>query len=259
MRIAVLVKQVPDTWADRRLNEETGLVDRGASPRVIDEISEYAVEAALRIAESAGGEVVAISMGPETATESVKRALEMGAEEGYLVSDPGLAASDIPMTARVLAEMLKRIQPDLVVMGNWSTDGRSGFVPPMVAEYLGLSLLHALDTVRVANGSVQGDRTIDGAHQEIATALPAVISVTERVDPPRVPGLRSVLKARKRPIHRFSLADLGLQGLSARSVNLSAAARPPRIKGPVVPHSDDAVRELVDLLVNRRLIEGKQL
>ena len=254
MKIAVLVKQVPDTWADRRLDLTTGRVDRDATPAVIDEICEYAVEVALQAREQHGGEVVAITMGRPAAGEILRRALEMGADEAVLVTDPALEGADLATTAAVLTAAIRDLGADLIVAGTESTDGRGGIIPAMIAEHLGLPYLEALDQVELTPDAVQGTRSSAGAVQRVRTGLPAVISTTERASTPRVPGLRDVMRARKKKAVERSLADLGLDVVEPATSVVEATERPARAAGPRVPFSPDAVREVVDLLADRHLI-----
>ncbi len=257
MKIAVLVKQVPDTWAERRMDVSTGYVDRSASPPVIDEICEHAMEVGLRIREQHGGTVVAISMGPEKASDALRRCLEMGADEAILISDDRLVGADLAVTSDVLARVLAGTA-DVIVAGTASTDGRAGLLPAMIAESLDLPLLSGLDEVHVADGSVRGRRVIPGGTQELRAELPAVLTATERAAEPRVPGLRDVLRARKRKPVRRSLDDIAEATIEPRSRVLTVAERPPRVAGPRVNFSQDAVRDVVDMLVTRRLVETEK-
>ena len=126
MRIVVLVKPVPDTTGQERLGPDLR-VDRAASPTVVNANDEYALEAALKLREAAGeGSVTLLAMAPETAPETLRKALAMGADAGFLVSDPVLAGSDTLSTARVLAAALGRIDHDLVLAGADTSDGGSG-------------------------------------------------------------------------------------------------------------------------------------
>jgi len=254
VRIAVLVKQVPDTWSDRRIDLKTGFVDRNASPVVVDEICEYALEAALQLRELAGGEIVAVAMGPASASEALRRALEMGADEAVLITDPRLVGADLTLTARVLASVLASQAPDLIVTGSNSTDGRGGTIPAMLAEHLSLPLLNCVDSIELRVGEVSAKREIEGGVQHLRADLPAIVAATERGPEPRVPGLRDVLRARKRKPVVLSLDDLNLDSARALSTVLSADERPPRAAGPRVPFSPEAVREVVDLLVAKRVI-----
>ncbi|MFM7597579.1 MAG: electron transfer flavoprotein subunit beta/FixA family protein, partial [Actinomycetota bacterium] len=137
MKIAVCVKQVPDTWAEKRLKSEDSTLDRESAEGVLNELDEYAVEEALRLIEAQGGEVVVVSMGPERAGETIRKALSMGADAGIHVVDDALHGSDAIATSAALAKALEGRGFDLIIFGSESTDARMSVVPAMVAERLG--------------------------------------------------------------------------------------------------------------------------
>ncbi|MGB4136247.1 MAG: electron transfer flavoprotein subunit beta, partial [Microbacterium sp.] len=177
MKIYVLVKEVPDTYGDRKLDLETGLADRGGDV-VLDEITERALEVALSYADkNPGAEVVALSMSPESATASVRRALAIGAASAVHVVDEGLRGADLTLTAEALAAAIRRGEPDLVITGNLSTDGSGGVIPAMLAEHLGYAQATALSAVEIAEGQVSGTRAADAGNQTVTATLPAVISI----------------------------------------------------------------------------------
>ncbi|HKM24714.1 MAG TPA: electron transfer flavoprotein subunit beta, partial [Corynebacterium sp.] len=136
MRIVVLVKEVPDTFGERKISLETGLADRAASDPVLDEICERAVEAALALAGTGDHTVDVMSMAPESAGASIRKGLAMGAEAAVHINDPALLGADLSLTAEVLAKAIERENYDLVVAGNLSTDGNGGVLPAMIAEWL---------------------------------------------------------------------------------------------------------------------------
>src|SRR6202046_4800341 len=138
MNIVVCMKQVPDTEVERTLVPGQGTVDRASVDGVINYLDEFAIEEALKIAESQGGEVTILSMGPAKAAESIRKALSMGADKAVHVLDDGLAGSDALATSLALAEALKQVGFDLVILGSESTDARTGVVPAMLAERLGV-------------------------------------------------------------------------------------------------------------------------
>src|SRR6187431_701746 len=176
MKIIVLVKEVPDTYGDRKLSLETGLADRGASETVIDEICERALEVALSYADkNADAEVVVLSMAPTESAVTVRKGLAMGASSAVHVADEGLAGADLGLTAEVLAAALKRTGFDLVITGNLSTDGSGGVLPAMIAELLDVPAATALNSVEIGDGRVSGERASDGATMRVTAPLPAVV------------------------------------------------------------------------------------
>ena len=257
MRIAVLVKEVPDTYGARKLKLDTGLTDRDASDRVLDEVGERALEFAISHSESAADvEVVAVSVGPESAANSLRKALAMGAHRAVHVVDPALGGADLTLTAQTLAEAVRQLDADLVVTGNVSTDGAAGLIPAMVAEHLGLACASALDQVEVVGTTLSGARTVDGTQMRVEVALPAIISVTERMPDPRFAGLKGIMAAKKKPFETHSLAELGVSADAdvPRSIVTAVAERPPRGGGVKVVDDGNAAAQLADFLAQKGLL-----
>lgn len=257
MRIAVLVKEVPDTYGTRKLDLETGLANREASDRVLDEVGERALEFAISYAESAPEtEIVVVSMGPESAANSLRKALAMGAHRVFQVVDVGLAGADLTLTATVLAAALRKVEADLIVTGNVSTDGTAGIVPVMVAEHLGLPCATALDSVEVSDDALRAQRAVEGGTQGVELALPAVISVTEQMPDPRFASLKGIMTAKKKPFDIHSLAELGVDAdeLVPRSIMTAVAERPPRGAGIKIEDDGTAAAQLADFLSQRGLL-----
>lgn len=255
MKIVVLVKQVPDTYDPRKLDLATGLLDRGANEAIVDEINERALEVALQYKDShKDAEIVVLSMGPAGANSALRKALSMGADSAVHVLDDGLAGSDIARTAAALAAAVQHTGFDLVIAGNESTDGRGGVVPAMIAEHLGLPHATSLNTVEIAEAMVSGERAGDGGTLTVHTALPAVISVTERSPEARFPNFKGILGAKKKPLAVLSLADLGSNAPDAKSVVLSTAERPARTAGKKIIDEGNAGVELAEFLAAERLI-----
>jgi len=254
MKIVVLIKQAPDTWGERHLNTETGWVDRDASEAVIDEVGERAIEAALVYKDSADAEVVVMTMGPASAKESLRKGLAMGADSAVHVVDEQLAGADVLRTAQVLATAIQREGFDLVVAGDVATDGGGGVVPAMVAEHLGVAHLTHLDQVTITADGIKGVRGVSGGDAQVSARLPAVISVTERTPEGRFPNFRGIMRARKKPMQVLSLGDLGLGADAARSVVVSAAARPAREAGTKIVDEGDGGKQLAQFLAEQKLI-----
>jgi electron transfer flavoprotein beta subunit len=260
VKIVVLAKQVPDTWSDRKIDLETGMLDRAASEPVPDEINERALESALQFKDvHPGTELVVLTMGPEDTTKTLRKLLSMGADSAVLVSDASLAGSDMVQTARVLAVALQKIGGvDLVVTGNEATDGRGGMIPAMVAQVLGVPVLPGLDEIQIVEGQVSGTAQVDGGTLQLSSTLPAVVSVTEKSAEARFPNFKGIMAAKKKPLDTWSLADLGIvagpEAAHVRSVMVSAHARPPKQAGPKVTDDGTAAAQLAEFLVSNRLI-----
>lgn len=255
MKIIVLVKQVPDTFGERRLDVSTGVVDRDASEPVVDEINERALEAALTQKDADKSvEVVALSMGPASATDALRKALAMGADRAIHVLDDSLAGADIARTVAVLAAALQRESFDLVVAGNESTDGRGGVVVSALAEALGVAALTSVSELTVSGGTVSGERATEYGTVSVRAELPAVVSVTERSPEGRFPNFRGIMSAKKKPLAVLSVAELGVEPASVRSTIVSAAERPARSAGVKVTDDGSAAIQLADFLATNRLI-----
>ena len=257
MKIVVLVKEVPDTYGDRKLDLETGLADRAASEAVIDEIGERALEVALSYADKTPGtEVVVLSMAPESATATVRKSLAMGAASAVHIVDDALRGADLTLTAEVLAAALQRTGFDLVIGGNLSTDGSGGVIPAMVAELLGVPHLTALNSVAIGDGTVSGERASDGATMRVSAALPAVVSITEALPDARFPNFKGIMAAKKKPFETLSLADLQIEAddhSAAHSIVIALSEKPPRAAGVKIVDEGDAGEKLAAFLIENRL------
>lgn len=258
MKIYVLVKEVPDTYGDRKLDLQTGLADRGAGEVVLDEITERALETALSYADkNAGTEVVVLSMAPESSTASVRKALAIGAGSAVHVADEQLRGADLGLTAEVLAAAIRRGEPDLVITGNLSTDGSAGMIPAMLAEHLGYTQATALSAVEIGDGQITGTRTSDAGTQDITASLPAVISITEALPEARFPNFKGIMAAKKKPLEVLTLADLGVTvdpATTAYTVMTTVAEKPPRAAGVKITDEGDAAAQLVEFLAQNRLV-----
>ncbi|WP_295838655.1 electron transfer flavoprotein subunit beta/FixA family protein [uncultured Microbacterium sp.] len=253
MKIVVLIKEVPDTWGERRLDLETGLADRAASAGVLDEIDERAVEAALAHADAhPGTEIVVLAMAPASAAATVRKALAMGATSAVHVVDDALRGSDLLLTADVLAAAVRRTGFDLVIAGNVSTDGGGGVIPAMVAELLGVPQLTALSSIEVTDDAVSGDRVSDAGTLRVSASLPAVVSVTEALPEGRFTTFKGIMAAKKKPYETLNAAELGVEAedpAQARYIMLSVAERPPREAGTKIVDEGDAGEKLAAFLV----------
>lgn len=211
MRIAVLVKQVPDTSSDRRF-EDLRLV-RGEDD-VLNEGDEHAVEAAADLVRAHGGEVVAVSMGPEDASDALIRALALGADSAYLLSDSKLEGADVTVSARALAALLTVLadeEPfDLIIAGMAAADSMTSMLPAALAAVLGLPLVSQARelNVDVEHSRLSASRSFDGVDESLEAPFPAVISVSDQLNEPRFPGFKDLKAARMKPLVRAELDDI---------------------------------------------------
>ena len=204
MRIVVCVKHVPDMQSERRF--EGGRLVRGEDD-VLNELDENAIEAAVQLKESeedAGreAEVVALTMGPEDAEDSLMRALQMGADRAYIVSDEFLEGSDVITTASVLSVAIAKIAEecgpvDLVITGMASLDAMTSMLPAALAAKAHMPLLGLARSLNVEDGVLTIERAVDGYTETVRAALPAVVSVTDQINEPRYPAFGAMKAARK--------------------------------------------------------------
>ena len=259
VKIAVCVKQVPDTWAEKKLRVDTSTLDRESADGVLNELDEYAVEQALQLVEAQGGEVVIVTMGPERASETLRKAISMGADAGIHIVDENLAGSDAVATSAVLAKVLTGRDFDLILFGSESTDARMSVIPAMVAERLDLAQVTFAQKVDVAGTTLTAERVTDYGFDTLTASLPAVVSVVEKINEPRYPSFKGIMAAKKKPIEIFSVTDLGLENTlvgagAAWSVVADFADRPPKAAGVVVTDDGAGGTAIADYLTTAKFI-----
>ncbi len=259
MDIVVCVKQVPDTGTERTLRDSDCTLDRDAADVVINELDEYAIEEGLRLAEAHGGEVTILSMGPARAIESIRKALSMGADKGVHILDDALAGSDLLGTSAAIAGALGRIGFDLVILGSESTDARTGVLAAMLAERLGVPQLSYAAKVDVDGTAIAIQRLTEYGYDKVEAALPAVLSVVEKINEPRYPSFKGIMASKKKPVDVLSLDDVGADaaqvGLaSAATEVVSFAKRPPREAGTIVTDHGDGGNKAAEFLAARKFI-----
>src|SRR6266568_56207 len=230
MNIVVCVKQVPDTAVERKLKDADGTLDRASVDGLINELDEYAIEEGLKIAEAqreAGSEaeVTIVTMGPEKAAESIRKALSMGADKAVHLLDDGLAGSDALSTSYALAQVLGQTGFDLVICGS----------------------------------AIRARRVSDDGYLEVEASLPAVMSVVEKINEPRYPSFKGIMAAKKKPVQTMSLADAGIDpalvGLGGAATEVvDHTQRPPRQAGTVVKDEGDGGVKVAEFLATRKFI-----
>jgi electron transfer flavoprotein beta subunit len=260
MKIVVTIKQVPATTAEKRYTSDLRL-DRSASENVINPLDEYAIEQALRLQESGATETVAyLSMGPAQAAESLRRALAMGGDEAYHVTDDALAGADAWATARVLAAALDKLAPDVALMGMSSDDAKGSLVPGAVAAIRGVPLLSYGSELRIEGSAARIRRLNATGYDIIEAPMPVVASVTDQVGEPRYASLKGIMAAKRKPLETWSLADLGLsaEDLHGGALTRVVEAKPPEAKAPTERieniSGDEAATKIADWLAARKLL-----
>ena len=258
MKIAVCVKQVPDATVHKRIDPSTKRLDRSGEA-TLNPTDLNAVEEALRIKEAQGGEVVLVSLGPEKAVDSLRKALAMGADRAVLVTDEAAAGSDLLGTTRALAGALEREAADLVLFGQSSGDGDGAVLWAAVADRLRRPLISQVASLSAEGGTVTGKRQTEHGYDVISAPLPAIVAVSDAINEPRYPSLKGIMGAKTKPQETLSLADVGVDAgdageAGAKTIVLELG--PPPSRGDQVKIEDDgsAAQKVLDLVVERKLL-----
>jgi len=256
MNVVVLAKSIPDPNGDVELGPDFLVKREGEG--TLDPGDEFAVEAALQIAEASGGEVTVVSMGPAAAVAAVRRALSMGAHRAVLVTDDALRGADALATARVLAAAVGRAPFDLVLAGVESTDGYTGTLPATVAELLGVPSATFARRIDVADGGLRVERQTEAGYDVVECSLPALVTVTAGANEPRYPTLKGIMGAKQKPLEELSLADLGVAAADVSSGQRVVAVEPApqKASGEVIQAGDDAAARIADLLAEAKVLSS---
>ena len=255
MKIAVCVKHVPDTA--KRIDPSTKRLDRSGEG-ALNPFDANAVEAALQL-RGDDGEVVLVSLGPEKAVESLRKALAMGADRAVLVADDAAAGSDLVATSLLLAKALERAEPELVLLGQQGSDSDGAVLAAAVADRLRLPLISQVAELTVEGGSVRGKRQTEFGYDTIEAALPAVVAVSDAINDPRYPSLKGIMGAKSKQQERLSVADLGVAADKAgeagsRTEVLALGDPPPRGDSRKIEEDGNAAQAIVDFLAEKKLL-----
>jgi electron transfer flavoprotein beta subunit len=266
MNIVICVKYVPDATGDRHF-ESDNTVDRVGVDGLLSELDEYAVEQALQLKEKNADEettVTALTVGPEDASEAIKKALQMGADKGVHVVDDAIAGSDYLATSQVLAAAIRKIgeeaEVDVIICGMASTDATGSVIPAMLAERLDLPQVTLGSVIESQGKQFRIKRDGDTSTEVIGATAPLVLSVTDQSGEARYPSFKGIMAAKKKPLDTWSLSDIGVD---AGEVGLDAAwsaveateERPPRTAGEVVTDEDGSgAKALVEFLASKKFI-----
>ncbi len=265
MKIAVCLKQVPDTEAEVKWNIPKGALARESMDSITNPFDEFALEEALLTRENYDGEIVAITMGPDKAADVLRNALALTVNSVYQLTDPVFAGSDTFATASVLASAVKKIgDVDIIFCGKQSTDGNTGVIGAQLAAILGFSQLTYVSKVRqidAAGKKIVVERAIEGGNEVIEAKLPAVVSVIKGINEPRLPNLMGIRKASKTEIPKWNAGDLGVDadkvgaaGSSTKVVEI--AVPPPRGAGEILKGEvEEIVNTLTDKLIDLKVIK----
>ena len=261
MKIAVCVKEVPDSGVTRRIDPNTKRLDRSGEG-ALNHFDSQAVEEALKLKEAGGegeGEVVLVSLGPAGARDSLRKALAMGADRAVLVTDDAAAGSDLVATSRALAAALEREGADLVFFGQQASDSDGAVLWAAVADRLKHPVISQVAELTLADGKVRGKRQTEFGYDVIEAPLPAIVAVSDAINEPRYPSLKGIMGAKKKPQDALSGSDLGLEAgaLGEQGSGTSVLALgdpPPRGDARRIEDDGSAAEQIADFLAEKKLL-----
>src|SRR4051812_16237019 len=212
MKICVLVKEVPDAAVTKRIDPSTGRLDRNGEKN-LNPFDTHAIEAAMQVKEGGDAEVeevVAVTMGPESAVRALHKAVSLGADRSVHLTDPALAGSDVAATGYALAKTMEAEQPDLVLLGQQSDDGECYTIGAVVADHLQMPSLTQVIKLDVSDGKLRCERQAEYGYDTVEVEMPAVISVGDAINEPRYPSLKAIMGAKKKPLDKLATGDAGI-------------------------------------------------
>jgi electron transfer flavoprotein beta subunit len=263
LKICVLVKEVPDAAVEKRMDSNTMRLDRSGEKN-LNPFDTHAIEAAMQIKE--GGtveveEIVAVTMGPDSAQRALHKAVSLGADRSVQLTDDGLAGSDVCASGYALAQVLKRESPDLVLLGQQSDDGECYTMGAVVADHLQMPSLTQVIKIDTQDGKLVCERQAEYGYDTVAVEMPAVISVGDAINEPRYPSLKAIMGAKKKPLDKVSAGDAGIEasriGEDGSRTRVVALNPPPaKEKGTIIEDEDtnETVEKVVAWLEERKLI-----
>src|ERR1700742_3730751 len=259
VNIVVTVKQVPDPYAEKKLDPSDMTTDRKSGDNVMNEMDEYGVEEALRIKEAHGGEVTSLTMGPEKAVEAIRKALSMGADKAVHLSDDSLHGSDAIQTSAALAGVIKTLDADIVGVSTEASDARGGVMGALLAEQLGLPQLTMARKVTVDPDAkkITIERQTEDGYMTAEAAMPAVVGVVEKINEPRYPSFKGIMAAKKKPLTVLSAAYAGVTSAGSEAAATAvdgAEPRPPKAAGQIVKDEGDGGVKVAEFLAAQKLI-----
>jgi electron transfer flavoprotein beta subunit len=263
LKICVLVKEVPDAAVEKRIDPSTGRLDRSGEKN-LNPFDTHAIEAAMQIKEGGAvdvDEVVAVTMGPESAVRALHKAVSLGADRSVHLTDGALAGSDVAATGYALAKTLAAEQPDLVLLGQQSDDGECYTIGAVVADHLQMPSLTQVIKIDVSDGGLRCERQAEYGYDTVDVELPAVISVGDAINEPRYPSLKAIMGAKKKPLDAKAASDVGVEvamiGADGSQVACGNFHDPPQKEpGQIIEDEDtgETVEKIVAWLDERKLI-----
>jgi electron transfer flavoprotein beta subunit len=263
LKICVLVKEVPDAAVEKRMDPNSKRLDRSGEKN-LNPFDTHAIEAAMQIKEGGAvevDEIVAVTMGPESAFRALHKAVSLGADRSVHLTDASLAGSDVAATGYALAKVLQQEGPDLVLLGQQSDDGECYTIGAIVADHLQMPSLTQVIKIDVEAGALVCERQAEYGYDTVEVELPAVISVGDAINEPRYPSLKAIMGAKKKQLDTKSAGDVGADADKigeAGSQTEVLAINPPAEKqaGQIIEDEDtnETVEKIVAWLEERKLL-----
>ncbi len=263
MKICVLVKEVPDAAVEKRIDQDTKRLDRSGEKN-LNPFDTHAIEAAMQLKE--GGvvdvdEVVAVTMGPESAVRALHKAVSLGADRSVHLTDSALTGSDVCATGYALAQVLRQESPDLVLLGQQSDDGECYTIGAVVADHLKMPSLTQVIKIDATGGSLRCERQAEYGYDTVEVELPAVISVGDAINEPRYPSLKAIMGAKKKQLDTRSASDVEIEAArvgddGSRTAVLGINPPPAKQAGEIIEDEDtnETVEKIVAWLDERKLL-----
>lgn len=261
MKICVCVKHVPDPNFPMRVDPTTRRLVRDPAHSILDPSDEYGIEAALRLVETHGGETIAVTMGPESAMDGLRRALAMGIDRAILITDAAFAGSDVGGTARALAAAIAAESPDLVICATESTDSYSGMVPGALAALLDLPQVTFARSIQIEGDTITAQRDTEAGSMTVQASLPVLLTVTASIAEPRYPSFKNLMAAKRKPVTRSDPATLGLavatvgeSGARERVLEIASVRQEKQTQKITDDGSGDSVAQVVAFLKHIQIV-----
>jgi electron transfer flavoprotein beta subunit len=263
LKICCLVKEVPDAAVQKRIDSNTKRLDRSGEKN-LNPFDTHGIEAAMQVREGGNAEVdeiVAVTMGPDSAVRALHKAVALGADRSVHLTDGALEGSDVCATGYALAKVLESEQPDLVLLGQQSDDGECYTIGAVVADHLKMPSLTQVIKMDIAEGKLTCQRQAEYGYDTVEIDLPAVISVGDAINEPRYPSLKAIMGAKKKPLDTKATGDVGIEadkvGTAGSQTQVLAINPPPEKQaGQIIEDEDtnETVEKIVAWLDERKLI-----
>src|SRR5215212_7897614 len=245
------------------MDPNTKRLDRSGEKN-LNPFDTHAIEAAMQVKEGGQSdveEIVAVTMGPESAVRALHKAVSLGADRSVHLTDDSLAGSDVAATGYALAKVLESESPDLVPLGQQSDDGECYTIGAVVADHLKMPSLTQVIKMDVESGKLRCERQAEYGYDTVEVELPAVISVGDAINEPRYPSLKAIMGAKKKPLEAKSAGDVGIEGdkvgeAGSRTAVLSINPPPEKEAGQIIEDedTDETVEKIVSWLEERKLL-----